>query len=373
MEGLRDKMYMHALDLVSMIEQQGGRAISFYSNIFSTDSQLSSNIEVNLPPIQTALSVKQIPVLIPLATNPESQLVPVCARSALSILTEAVYKSEKLNNPVKVILINERGGVVATGSENDTVVKPLKFINLKDEFKGLCKDLQDVTAADFSHPVTTSEVVSPIPYENFEILPPANNTFKLQPLSKCTSKPKPTPPIVLSGSKYHNSIPSIQNANKLKEYKQNTLADIKLIQKILSFLPPTSSAIMASPESSPGLIMNLITDKPLPAKPSMLPGTSKEDRVKKKSKPVTLGILGDGPVIPLTLDSVLPPTTLRKGLKVHCHTSLDDSLDIPLLNSLLESSFGRKVMYDSYWKRINETVDGVILSTEGILNFIIFY
>ena len=116
------------------------------------------------------------------------------------------------------------------------------------------------------------------------------------------------------------------------------LSNLSLARKCLSYMPPTSSAIMVSHRSPSSLIANLITNKP--ALSSSLPHAL----LQGKSK--------------LTQHT---PTLLRRGLPVRVLRTLDE-IDRPKMNNLLELSFGRKLDEGAFYQRLEHSLDFVIVA-----------
>jgi len=116
------------------------------------------------------------------------------------------------------------------------------------------------------------------------------------------------------------------------------LSNLALARACLSYMPPTSSAIMVSHKSPNALIGNLITNKP--AFSSSLPHAL---------------LQGNRKLTPHT------PTLLRKGLPIQVLRSTAD-IDKVKLNYLLEQSFNRELEEEAFYKRLNETLNCVIVA-----------
>lgn len=116
------------------------------------------------------------------------------------------------------------------------------------------------------------------------------------------------------------------------------LSNLSLARTCLTYMPPTSSAIMVSHRSSSSLIGNLITNKP--AVSSSLPYALLQGNRK------------------LTLNT---PTLLRRGLPVQVLRSTAD-IDKAKLNALLEQSFGKTLDDVSFYRRLEQTLDFIIVA-----------
>ncbi|KAF9015534.1 mitochondrial amino-acid acetyltransferase [Cyathus striatus] len=116
------------------------------------------------------------------------------------------------------------------------------------------------------------------------------------------------------------------------------LSNLNLARTCLSYMPPTSSAIMVSHKSPSSLIANLVTNKP--AVSSSLPHAL---------------LQGNRKLTPHT------PTLLRRGLPIQVIRSTAE-IDHKKLNYLLEQSFGRTLDEDAFYKRLEKTLDFVIVA-----------
>ncbi|KAI5861905.1 N-acetylglutamate synthase [Durotheca rogersii] len=164
------------------------------------------------------------------------------------------------------------------------------------------------------------------------------------------------------------------------------LENAELAKDVLSLLPPTSSAVITTPqevanERAPKddsidwalvgtrrgqnpLIHSLLTDKPIQS--SSLPserfrpvtsstGTAQLGSLTtlaKRGMPLT--ILPDPRVTPWR-----PPQPGQKGLNL-----TDPCIDLPRLVNLIEDSFGRKLDVEHFLKRIHGNLAGVIIAGE---------
>ncbi|THG94949.1 hypothetical protein EW026_g6613 [Hermanssonia centrifuga] len=123
-----------------------------------------------------------------------------------------------------------------------------------------------------------------------------------------------------------------------KSTHPSALANLSLARTCLSYMPPTSSAVMVSHRSPSSLIANLITNKP--AVSSSLPHALLQGNRKLEFH---------------------TPTLLRRGLDVRVIRSPAD-IDRPKLKSLLEQSFRRKLDEAPFWDRLDKCLDFVIVA-----------
>ena len=125
---------------------------------------------------------------------------------------------------------------------------------------------------------------------------------------------------------------------KWRETNPSALSNLALARKCLTYMPPTSSAIMVSHKSPSSLIGNLITNKP--AVSSSLPHAL---------------LQGNRKLTPHT------PTLLRRGLPIQVLRSVSE-IDKDKMNALLEQSFNRKLDQLSFYKRLDNVLDFVIIA-----------
>jgi amino-acid N-acetyltransferase len=183
------------------------------------------------------------------------------------------------------------------------------------------------------------------------------------------------------------SLPQQQTSAFAKSGNAYHLQNLDLVRRVLSILPPSSSALLTTPQEAANsgkdapfqparvgtrrqrnpLIHNLLTDKPV------------------FSSSLPMGRLGgqasvNGLVSPA--ESITPTTFAKHGMSVTIfpdpkiapwtppipgqpHLNLTDSkIDLPRLVYLIEDSFGRKLDVQEYLKRVNGRIAGVIIAGE---------
>ncbi|KAI9096146.1 hypothetical protein DFS34DRAFT_155601 [Phlyctochytrium arcticum] len=270
---IRRKLVATSFRVVDAIESAGGRATSLYNGIYEVAGP-GAGIAMSVKPVLALLGKRQIPVIAPLAFHRAGvNNIPISSHDAMISLSEAVVKDSHLRGPVKVIFVNQHGGLSSNG-------KAIGFVNLEDE----SMDVQD----SLQKQITLS-----------------------------------------------------QSEGEVDAIMQ--MADFKTARQVLGILPPSSSAIIASCDSSAGFISNLITDKPLSI-------STIDPAHAKNSKPC-----------PVSNTVSRVPTVLRQGLKVTFHPSLH-TLDRRRLQKLLEASFQKPLISDKFWDRLGDVMDGVILA-----------
>jgi len=123
-----------------------------------------------------------------------------------------------------------------------------------------------------------------------------------------------------------------------KTSNPTALSNLGLARTCLAYMPPTSSAVMVSHKSPSSLIGNLITNKP--AVSSSLPHAL---------------LQGNRKLTPHT------PTLLRRGLPIQVLRSTA-AINKDKLNYLLEQSFGKTLDEESFYARLEKTLDFVIVA-----------
>ncbi|GJJ09917.1 hypothetical protein Clacol_004141 [Clathrus columnatus] len=116
------------------------------------------------------------------------------------------------------------------------------------------------------------------------------------------------------------------------------LSNLSLAQICLSYMPPTSSAVVVSHRSPKSLIANLITNKPIVS----------------SSLPHAL-LQGNRKLTPHT------PTLIRRGLPINVIKNITD-IDKPKLKTLLERSFRKTLGEEAFYSRLQKHLDFVIVA-----------
>jgi amino-acid N-acetyltransferase len=122
----------------------------------------------------------------------------------------------------------------------------------------------------------------------------------------------------------------------------SSLSNLTLARTCLSYMPPTSSAIMVSHRSPSSLIGHLITNKP--AVSSSLPHALLQGN--RKLSPET-------------------PTLLRRGMPITVLKSVDE-IDRTKLKKLLQQSFRRELDETAFYARLEQCLDFVIIAGDYV-------
>lgn len=264
----------------------------------------------------------------------------------------------------RLIILDPFGGIPSGDRLNGYHV----FLNLEQEFGPVKQELLSggqPHSSIFQDSLTTSDKVSDLGQGN--------------PFSQFVETELESP--------YHASMNTEQlSSGENKIHLQN----LELTRRVLSLLPPSSSALLTTPEEAANsgkqigssnqsigvgtrrqrnpLIHNLLTDKP--AFSSSLP-----------PRRVSASITGAAENI--IISPPLPPTTFAKrGMSVtifpdpsahpwqpcspgKAPLTLDDNrIDLSRLVHLIDDSFDRKLDVEAYLKRVNDRIAGVIIAGE---------
>ncbi|RAL61243.1 hypothetical protein DID88_010322 [Monilinia fructigena] len=279
----------------------------------------------------------------------------------MNILLFTKKHLQALRNEVsldRLILIDPLGGIPASDRKNGYHV----FLNMVQEYDlvkqdllrsgGICSEKSQLpTSVEGISNVSLGDDVSP--FQSTE-----NNPGKLGSDSRLKQDPT---------IRFH-------------------LDNLKLVRRALAILPPSSSALITTPDEAANsgkqpefmaagvgtrrqrnpLIHNLLTDKP--AVSSSLPAgrLGPLDAIKQTSPsaelaPTTFAKHG----VPVTIFPDPKTTLWQPPLNGVSQISLTDpQIDLPRLVHLIEDSFNKKLDVQDYLKRLNNRVAGVIIAGE---------
>ena len=183
-------------------------------------------------------------------------------------------------------------------------------------------------------------------------------------------------------SKYHQSLANLspeylEQLHKTIDEKQEnhqwkaTIETIETIDKVLGHLPSTCSAIMASCYSQSELIFNLLTEKAPPSlsndsSNSFLNDSFSSEPIPSSSLPQFLSKMNTPPLLYHQRPSMIeitPPTLFRKGLLLETFSqTTSPRFPKTQLQKLLESSFKRPLHSDSFFNRLEEKLETVVVA-----------
>lgn len=315
---------------------------------------------------QTAIPVSATDVVLALTrelAGLPSELMPDEDPNVVRERLQALREEVSLD---RLIILDPLGGIPASDQPSGYHV----FLNMEQEFEAAKADLQrDLQLeADEAH----------VPRQNKEIHisdPGASNPFSF--LEVEFGGPQSSA----------ESLPQQETLGDAKSGNIHHLQNLELVRRVLSILPPSSSALLTTPEEAANsgkdapfqaarvgtrrqrnpLIHNLLTDKPV------------------FSSSLPMGRLGGqtsvkGPVSPA--ESTTPTTFAKHGMSVTIFpdpkvapwtppvpgqpylTLTDSRIDLARLVHLIEDSFGRKLDTQEYLERVNGRIAGVIIAGE---------
>lgn len=270
----------------------------------------------------------------------------------------------------RLIVIDPLGGIPASNSPNGYHV----FLNMEQEYATVKKDLLNAQAS-YSVPRHMSHDDEIAQISDVAMSNPFSKFVEAEFSSK-------------SSAEESHSLPNA--ANDLSQNKHH-LQNLELVRRVLSLLPPSSSALLTTPEEAANsgnqpdasfhgtgvgtrrqqnpLIHNLLTDKPVFS--SSLPaGRLGQSPALEGRKPVT--VLGRrspttfakrGMSVTIFPDPLLhswkPPIRGKSQISL-----TDPRIDLSRLVHLINDSFDRKLDVQSYLKRVNDRIAGVIIAGE---------
>jgi amino-acid N-acetyltransferase len=340
----------------------------------------------------TPLKRGLIPVIRCVAHTDTSQVsVPITGADAVLALSRELagigsdishgadpYKNEetlkRLRDEVsldRLIILDPLGGIPSSQRPSGYHV----FLNMEQEFEPAQRDLLQASKVHESSTLLqsskTESIVSDLGSSN-----PLSSFVEMEFGGKTSASSKPNP----SGNELAQSSSATSGFH---------LKNLELVRSVLSILPPSSSAILTTPNEAansakisalqPGgvgtrrqrnpLIHNLLTDKPVYSSslPSGRLGYSENART-------------DIPYLSAT--GIIPTTFAKHGIPVVItpnpadtaweatvpgRTSLrltDPQIDLSRLVHLIDDSFDRKLDVEDYLKRVNDRIAGVIIAGE---------
>ena len=377
--------------VVTALEYHGACKARHLDNVIevsSTKDQLPPTVKVrgrvrvtNRGLLLTALRREMIPVVTPVGHNLESNsLVPVSADEIVlalarefaglvsptvreddpSVMAEKIEAMQKQTSVDRIIVIDPLGGIPSTERSHGSHV----FINLEQEYEDITHELSDLKTAIQPHSLDGEPISNTKP----------SATGPSNPISSFLETDT-----ALGTSDTPKSIGS-----SIESTIDGHVRNLHLIRDALAILPPSSSALLTTPQevahtgflpssSSPApdvstrrqknlLIHNLMTDKPifsssLPA--ARLGPSTRAPYPNIHALPTTFAKRG----MPLTiipnphLHPWTPPSPTTPSLQLS-----DPRIDFSRLAHLIDDSFGRPLDRDHYLSRISNRVAGIIIA-----------
>ena len=374
-------------------EGPGARRLDSIVSILSLQNQVEASIRVQghaqiicrnllLAPMKRGV----IPVIPPVGFTVSDQKVsPVCAEEIVLALVrdfagllvsslpgedparvaERVSSHQKEVSLDRLIILDPLGGIPSS----DMIHGAHIFINLEQEYQDIQKELLRVP-----EDVSTRNEETLTGY-----IGTLSGSQKVSSATKAARALDKPPPISGSNSAQPGPL-------KVALPNQQHSLNLKLVKEALAMLPPSSSALLTTPEEAaypertvmpssnqPGvqtrrqrnpLIYNLLTNKP--SLSSSLPlgrlgSANSGTQYSNKAAPTTFVKRG----MPLTIlpspgaNGWTPPEASRRKLTLE-----DPRIDLPRLIYLIEDSFNRKLDVEHYLSRVNNKIAGVIIAGE---------
>lgn len=371
--------------VVQAIDQNGrpgARRLDSVIELISLDQVSAASVKVRGPIrvtnrklLITPLKRGVIPVIAPLAFVPQSQEIRLVDADEIALaltrdlagiqtdtsndeeLEQVAEKIRTLQKQVSIdrlIILDPLGGIPSSDQAYEAHV----FINLEQEYASIRKALLSLRSG--TDDISISENLKTTDSQGYILGTRLSNAGGSLPV------PAKNTPVQAIRAK---------NAASIKSHIHN----LDLLNNALGLLPPTSSAIITTPQeaasptsapsmpsSSPGvgtrrrrnpLIHNLLTDKPvfsssLPIRPPRISDSVSEAAhatFVKRGMPVT--IIPDPRLCPWK-----PPTA-----STPCIQLSDPRVDLARLVYLIEDSFNRTLDVSHYLSRISDRMAGVII------------
>ena len=279
------------------------------------------------------------------------------------------YNSKREVSLDRIIIVDPLGGIPS----NDTSRGGHVFINMEQEFEHVRTELAQEHGPDAGHK-NCSE--------------PAGGERALSVAHPASTPIDDSVQLELPAGKIAKGDAKETASTKLSCTSQH-LSNLRLLQRALTILPASSSALLTTPETAAGsgdagstafqaagvgtrrqrntLIHNLLTDK-APFSSSLPAG-----RIGAASADAPVGSHGAKSTVPVTfVKRGLPLTILpdpRRGpwnprgpeSRITLH---DPRIDLSRLIELIEDSFGRKLDVKHYLARVNRRIAGIIVAGE---------
>ncbi|KAH0557012.1 hypothetical protein GP486_005200 [Trichoglossum hirsutum] len=326
-----------------------------------------------------------LPVIAPIGYTAEQIAVPVCPDDVMFALTkelaglattappgedpvQTAKKIEALQRQIsldRLIILDPLGGIPSLSRPGVQV-----YINLEQEFEDIGNELKKGIGDDSLEMDARNRI-------DFAVSSSGNSNAFSKSIETGNA-----------GISYAYSRQSRDGLGRTSHTSHAHLRNLKLTERTLSLLPPTSSALLTTPleaansDRTPSvpfrasevgtrrqrnpLIHNLLTDKPtfsssLPA--SRLGSKSREHPLGTDIGLSTTTLIKRG--VPLTIipdpriSQWVPPGQEAKGLTLE-----DPRIDLPRLVNLIEDSFNRKLDVQHYLSRVNSRLAGLIIAGE---------
>jgi amino-acid N-acetyltransferase len=324
-----------------------------------------------IPPIgytdssQTSVPVKANDVVLALTrelagfqSTPIQEEDPDTARERL----QALRKEVSLD---RLIILDRLGGIPGSDRPNGYHV----FLNMEQEFEGVKQELLNADHVDNGGSWLQSRLAQKVVFDLDSNNPLSEFVETEFGSRKALGDTEPAVAEELNPNKYH-------------------LENLQLVRSVLSMLPPSSSALLTTPDEAANsgkqpdtpfqaggvgtrrqrnpLIHNLLTDKPAFSSSLPLGRLGSMDQEKRVSparhiSPTTFAKHGmHVSIFPDPKKTPWEPP--QPGIS---QLSLTDShIDLPRFVHLIEDSFNRKLDVEDYLKRVNGRIAGVIIAGE---------
>lgn len=229
---LTKRMLRESMTLVESIEKAGGRARLIYNTVLERSMMVPDLIDVNLDFVISALNNNQIPIIVPILTESDGQLVPIRANDAIKALTHRLTKpglDPKLT-PSKIVVINKEGGV----PNHHLPGTAHSLINVQEEYSDIQSAFQTHTEWDKEYPnsmanlTTIKTCLEQLPTTSSAVIVPTSSLPSALITNLVTDKPLYSSSLPVTTNTQINQAKTTVLRNGIKINDYYNLADIKL-------------------------------------------------------------------------------------------------------------------------------------------------
>ncbi|KAM0746292.1 hypothetical protein T439DRAFT_360607 [Meredithblackwellia eburnea MCA 4105] len=338
---LRELMKVETMRFTQMLEAKGGSARPLLEGVLCVKGAEFRNTFAPIASISSSTSKRGFPFSSPF-TSPSTTTIVESAELNEQEWDEASDEDPYSSSPTppRDLFVDSLSGIRDAIRRDEIPIIPP--VALDNSCFSLCVSANDAVRA-ISSGLADHERRAGLRYESDTRLP-REDDVDLTPVRIMVINSEGGIPSPARGGNPHLSI-NLEaefehiNSTFTEEWKVShptSLANLELVRSCLVDLPRTASAVIVSHRSPRSLIANLITNKPAHS--------------------------------PSLHHSLLPvenlahqPTIIRRGLPIRVFRHLGD-IDKSKMTELLEQSFGRELMSDDYFERLERSLEFCIVA-----------
>ncbi|KAI9486030.1 MAG: hypothetical protein EXX96DRAFT_547438 [Benjaminiella poitrasii] len=230
---LTKRILRESMALVESIEQAGGRARLIYSSALERSLISPNLIDVNLDFILLALNNNEIPIVAPILTEQDGQLVPVKASEAITALTHRLSKQAVMYPklvPSKIVVINKEGGIpnhALPGTAHSLVNVQEEYNDIKNAF-AKNKDWHTLYPSTIEDLTMVRDCLEQLPTTSSAVIVPTSSLPSALITNLVTDKPLYSSSLPVTNKERINQARAtvLRHGIKINNYSQ--LADLNL-------------------------------------------------------------------------------------------------------------------------------------------------